>query len=33
MDPESVIKSEVSQKEKNKSSILTHVCEIMYDEI
>ena len=33
MDPESVIQSEVSQKEKNKYSILTHVCEIMYDEI
>ena len=29
MDPESVIQSEASQKEKNKYRILTHVCEIM----
>ena len=28
MDPETVIQSEVSQKEKNKYRILTHVCEI-----
>ena len=33
MDPESVIQSKVSQKEKNKYRILTYVCEIMYDEI
>ena len=26
MDPETVIQSEVSQKEKNKYRILTHVC-------
>ena len=28
VDPESVIQSEVSQKEKNKYRILTHVCGI-----
>ena len=28
MDLESVIQSEVSQKEKNKYHILTHICEI-----
>ena len=28
MDPESVIQSEVSQKEKNKHCIFTHICEI-----
>ena len=28
MDLETVIQSEVSQKEKNKYSILTHTCEI-----
>ena len=28
MDPESVIQSEVSQKEKNKYRILTHICGI-----
>ena len=26
MDPETVIQSEVSQKEKNKYRILTHIC-------
>ena len=26
MDPETVIQSEVSQKEKNKYGILTHIC-------
>ena len=28
MDPESVIQSEVSQKEKNKYRVLTHICGI-----
>ena len=28
MDPDSVIQSEVSQKEKNKYRILTHICKI-----
>ena len=28
MDPESVIQSEVSQKDKNKFHILTHICGI-----
>ena len=28
MDPESVIQHELSQKEKNKYRILTHICEI-----
>ena len=28
MDLESVIQSEVSEKEKNKYRILTHICEI-----
>ena len=28
MDPETVIQSEVSQKEKNKYCILTHICGI-----
>ena len=28
MDPEIVVQSEVSQKEKNKYHILTHICEI-----
>ena len=26
MDPETIIQSEVSQKEKNKYRILTHIC-------
>ena len=28
MDLETVTQSEVSQKEKNKCSVLTHICEI-----
>ena len=28
MDPETVIQSEVSQKEKNKYCMLTHICRI-----
>ena len=28
MDPETVIQSELSQKEKNKYRILTHICGI-----
>ena len=29
MDPESVMLSEVSQKEENKCCILMHICEIL----